>query len=56
MEGAGRKYTFAYRTDKNETWSNVSENVDASLLSTEAAGGFVGTTLGMYVRSLQAKP
>ncbi|MDR0566455.1 MAG: hypothetical protein LBG47_05410 [Prevotellaceae bacterium] len=30
-------------------WDTIAANVDATLLSTEVAGGFTGVVLGMYV-------
>lgn len=31
-----------------KTWNTVYENADASILSTNRAGGFTGTIIGMY--------
>lgn len=45
--GTGLNLSFTYSYD-NEEFENLISNVDASLLSTERAGGFVGTCLGLY--------
>jgi len=52
MEGAGKDYALAYRTDKDSAWIYLAEKVDGSILSTQVAGGFVGTVVGMHVRTL----
>ncbi len=46
MGNEGR-YSFYIAFEKNQ-WQAVAENVDATILSTAKAGGFVGTYLGMY--------
>ena len=46
--GVRDRYSFHY--DTGQGWQPVRENDDASLLSTEVAGGFVGTVLGPYAR------
>jgi len=43
--GRGRYYSFRYKTNK---WKTMAENVDASLLSTHKAGGYIGTMIGVY--------
>lgn len=48
IEGSGRYYSFFYKTNKEDEWIPIREKVDAGLLSTKVAGGFVGTYLGMY--------
>ncbi|GAB3820792.1 glycoside hydrolase family 43 protein [Pontibacter rugosus] len=50
----GGKYNFAYAT-KESDWKLLKENVDGTYLSTRKAGGFVGTTIGMFATS-QEKP
>nr|WP_320117414.1 glycoside hydrolase family 43 protein [uncultured Marinifilum sp.] len=45
--GKGRYYDFYYTFD-NSDWICFEKDVDASLLSTKKAGGFVGTYIGMY--------
>jgi alpha-N-arabinofuranosidase len=42
--------SFAYSID-GQNYINVLENVDARMLSTDVAGGFVGNTIGMYASS-----
>lgn len=46
--GEGRLYSFYFSDDKMKTWNTVYENADASILSTNRAGGFTGTMIGMY--------
>ncbi|NNE69102.1 MAG: glycoside hydrolase family 43 protein [Rhodothermales bacterium] len=46
----GGDYDF-YAATSAEDWTAVVENIDGRLLSTLSAGGFVGTTLGMYAHS-----
>lgn len=50
ISAAGRNYSFAYSTG-DEHWQTLAADVDGSLLSTEVAGGFVGTMLGLYART-----
>jgi len=46
----GQKLEFLYGKDENCT-DRLINQVDASFLSTEKAGGFVGTCIGMYASS-----
>lgn len=48
IEGKNRYYSFYYKLNEEDKWISITENVDAKLLSTREAGGFVGTYLGMY--------
>lgn len=48
IEGNKRYYSFYYKTSKEGLWNVLAEGIDASLLSTKEAKGFVGTYLGMY--------
>jgi alpha-N-arabinofuranosidase len=41
-------YYHFYFSGDNENWIPLSENVDATFLSTATAGGFTGTYIGMY--------
>jgi xylan 1,4-beta-xylosidase len=43
-------YAF-YFSDKKNNWQLLKDNVDAKLLSTKVAGGFVGSLFGMYATS-----
>ena len=43
-----RSYSFFY--DAGDGWQPLQDNDDGSILSTEVAGGFVGTVLGPYAR------
>jgi xylan 1,4-beta-xylosidase len=44
------RFSFWYKTGSSE-WQLVMDNVDATYLSTERAGGFIGTILAMYASS-----
>ena len=49
IEGNAGKISFYYH-DKSGKRIDVLKNADAKMLSTEVAGGFVGTYLGMHTR------
>jgi xylan 1,4-beta-xylosidase len=51
IEARGKYYDFFYALEPNN-WSMLIENVDATLLSTSKAGGFVGAYFGMYAYSV----
>lgn len=42
--------TFTYSTD-GKTYHTLADRIDARILSTDIAGGFVGTTIGVYATS-----
>ncbi len=44
----GKTYDFYYSTDGGSNWNPIKEGVDARHTSTAAAGGFTGTTVGLY--------
>ena len=44
----GMTLDFQYSADGGQTWENLSRGQDAGFLSTAKAGGFTGTTLGLY--------
>jgi alpha-N-arabinofuranosidase len=46
----GQELTFCYRTSDNVNHT-LADHIDARILSTDIAGGFVGTTVGLYVTS-----
>lgn len=48
-ENARLSFEISY---DHEEWVTVAEDIDASFLTTEKAGGFVGATVGMYATSL----
>jgi alpha-N-arabinofuranosidase len=50
IEIKGGLCSFYVKEGKND-WKLILENADNSILSTEKAGGFVGTILGMYASS-----
>jgi alpha-N-arabinofuranosidase len=48
IAGNGARYSFFF--DAGQGWQALLENDDGSILSTEVAGGFVGTVLGPFAR------
>lgn len=48
IEGKDGLFDFYFKEKENDFWILLIENVDATILSTKLAGGFVGTYLGMY--------
>ena len=40
-----------YKTSEKSPWILLAKDIDAAILSTKEAGGFVGTYLGMYASS-----
>lgn len=48
ISGDGGRYSFYY--DAGQGWQPLLENDDASILSSEVAGGFVGAVLGPFAR------
>jgi len=50
IESRGKYYDFFYSTGPNQ-WILLKDNVDATILSTAKAGGFVGACFGMYACS-----
>lgn len=44
----GIGYNFYYSFDGEKNWKLLCKDVDASYLSTATAGGFTGTTIGLY--------
>jgi len=52
---SGTSYSFYYDLG-NGTWEMLCDNIDAQTLSTASAGGFTGSTIGMYaVRNVTNK-
>lgn len=41
-------YTFSYATNPKGEWTQVGKPVSADLISTQTAGGFTGTMVGIY--------
>ena len=54
IRGAGPNYSFYY--DAGAGWQTLRENDDGTFLSTEKAGGFVGTVIGPYAQERWTKP
>lgn len=48
----GTTIDFAFSADNGKNWQTVAEGVDAAYTSTAVAGGFTGTTIGMYASNL----
>lgn len=49
ISGDGGRYDFSF--DAGNGWHVLVENDDATILSTEVAGGFIGATVGPYARA-----
>src|SRR5699024_1164624 len=47
IEAKGAKYNFSYALQEGE-WQSLYQGADGTVLSTNKAGGFVGTVIGMY--------
>jgi len=54
IESKGNIYSFSFSFD-NKKWSILKDSVDATFLSTETAGGFVGCVYGLYATSLDTE-
>jgi xylan 1,4-beta-xylosidase len=54
IRGAGPSYSFHY--DAGAGWQPLRENEDGTILSTEKAGGFVGTVIGPYAQERRTQP
>jgi xylan 1,4-beta-xylosidase len=50
ITAAGKSYSFSYRAPAG-AWTQLLENADASILSTQVAGGFVGSYIGLFART-----
>lgn len=50
IEARGKYYDFYYAIQPDD-WQLLKEDIDGTLLSTNVAGGFVGTYFGMYAYS-----
>lgn len=48
IEGKTRYYDFYYKTSEKGEWVLLAKDIDAVILSTKEAKGFVGTYLAMY--------
>ncbi len=54
IDGDEGNYAFAVDTGDGHGWQRLAENVDGTVLSTDRAGGFVGTLLGPFARDERA--
>ena len=52
----GVYYTFSYSFSPKQDWTQVGEPISADLLSTQTAGGFTGTMVGIYTTGDYNKP
>jgi xylan 1,4-beta-xylosidase len=50
VEAIGQDYSFYY-AEEAEHWNVLAENADGRILSSDIAGGFIGTYIGMYAGS-----
>lgn len=50
IQATAQDYSFSYSSD-NSSYQMLYQNADGRILSTDLAGGFVGTCLGMYATS-----
>lgn len=48
VDSKGLDLSFHYSADGGRTWTEVASGVDAGFTSTAKAGGFTGTTVGLY--------
>ncbi|WP_128102219.1 glycoside hydrolase family 43 protein [Paenibacillus sp. DCT19] len=51
VEARHQDYSFYFRTEETDEWKTLCTNVDGRLLSTDLAGGFTGTYIGLYASS-----
>lgn len=51
VNGNGKYYSFYYLPEGSEDWVLLADNVDASNLSTNKSGGFIGAVIGLYAHS-----
>lgn len=49
----GNNYGFHFSTDDGKTWQELLSGADANYTSTATAGGFTGTTVGLYASSVR---
>jgi sialate O-acetylesterase len=54
ITGDGGRYAFAFDTGEGRGWQTLAKDVDGTVLSTDRAGGFVGTLLGPFARDERA--
>ncbi len=50
VKAVGQEYSFYYGND-GESYRALIENIDGRILSTDVAGGFVGTLIGLFASS-----
>ena len=55
LRAVGKSYSFSYRL-AGDQWISLREDADGSILSTDCAGGFVGSYLGMFARTRAETP
>jgi alpha-N-arabinofuranosidase len=52
VESDGDNFSFSYSTDNGKHWKTLADGIDARYTSTAEAGGFTGTTIGMYATNM----
>lgn len=53
VSGDGLKFGFHYSLDGGRNWQLLTDNVDAGFTSTNQAGGFTGTVVGVYASNAE---
>ncbi len=53
VESKGLSLDFAYSTDNGSSWQTLASDLDAAFMSTAKAGGFTGTTIGLYASDVE---
>jgi len=54
IKGDEGRYAFAFDSGDGRGWQTLADDVDGTVLSTDRAGGFVGTLLGPFARDERA--
>ncbi len=54
ITGDEGRYAFAFDVGEGQGWQLLADDVDGTVLSTDRAGGFVGTLLGPFARDERA--
>lgn len=53
VDSKGMTLDFLYSTDGGKSWKTLATDRDAAFMSTARAGGFTGTTVGMYASNVE---
>jgi alpha-N-arabinofuranosidase len=54
IDGDEGAYGFAFDAGDGRGWQSLARDIDGTVLSTDRAGGFVGTLLGPFARDERA--